>query len=117
MTVYTSQNEPRYRMRVWAGVTDGEGRVHARPAPPAAGGDVDIVIANEGLSESARADLAVPGAVVQVEAGAPFAADVDLETDGTGRAVPHAAGVAVLRSLEAAGAAGDVVRAVVKSGR
>jgi hypothetical protein len=108
--VSTSQNEPRYRMRVWSGVPP-------RPAVPAAGGDIDMVIPNEGLPESASGRLAVPGAIVQVEAGAAFAADADLETDDTGRAVAHAAGVAVLRSLEAAGAAGSIVLAVVKSGR
>ena len=76
-----------------------------------------MVIPNEGLSESASGRLAVPGAIVQVEAGAAFASDADLQTDGDGRAVPHAGGVAVLRSLEAAGAAGSIVHAVVKSGR
>ncbi len=109
--VYTSQNEPRYHMRVWAA------SLPPRPVAPTAGGDIDMVVLNEGLDLSPRAQLAVPGTIVQVQAGAPFAAGADLETDADGRAVALAAGVAVLRALEAASAAGKVVQAVVKSGR
>ncbi len=47
-----------------------------------------------------------PGLTLQVQAGAAFAADAELEVDGGGRFVTRAAGVLVARSLESAAAAG-----------
>lgn len=50
--------------------------------------------------------------VVLVEAGAPFASGAVVESDASGRAITRSAGVAAGVALDAALAAGDVVRIV-----
>ncbi|HEX5408939.1 MAG TPA: hypothetical protein VFW89_04130 [Gemmatimonadaceae bacterium] len=61
--------------------------------------------------------LALPGLPVRVEAGAAFSAGATLQSDADGRAVTRTTGVAVLRALDAASAAGDIAWAVFLSGR
>lgn len=61
--------------------------------------------------------LATPGLPVKVEAGAAFASGATLQSDSVGRAITKTTGIGVLRALQAASAAGDVVWAVWTSGR
>lgn len=48
--------------------------------------------------------------ILLVEAGGPIAADTDVDSDVDGRAVTHAAGIVNGHTLDAAGAAGDIIR-------
>jgi hypothetical protein len=93
-----------------------------------AGGDVDGVggpqqshhdeDGNPIIDPTTLLVFAIPGLPVLVEAGAAFSAGQGLKTDAQGRAVPNTSGsVAVLRALEGASAAGDLVLAVFTSGR
>jgi hypothetical protein len=120
VTVGLPTAEPPYRMRTWTAV-NGTPHVTA----PVNGGDIDLISLGPASGSSASieqggtdaAHVAVPGTLVQVMAGAAFGAGVSLQTDAQGRAVPVSGGLAVLRSMAAASAAGEVVWAVVKSGR
>jgi hypothetical protein len=120
MIVNLFSSQTPHRMRVWA-VTNGQ----ARAAAPSAGSDVDLITGGTGNASNAAimqggtdlARLAVPGTVVQIESGAAFNANAELETDDQGRAITRTTGVAVLRALQAATGAGQVVSAVVRSGR
>ncbi len=48
--------------------------------------------------------------ILLVEAAAPINADTDVDSDADGKAVTHAAGVVNGHTLDAAGAAGDIIR-------
>jgi hypothetical protein len=48
--------------------------------------------------------------ILLVEAGAAINADVDVDSDADGKAVAHAAGIVNGHTLDAAGAAGDIIR-------
>lgn len=48
--------------------------------------------------------------ILLVEAAAPIAADVDVDSDADGKAVTHVAGVVNGHTLDAATAAGDIIR-------
>lgn len=48
--------------------------------------------------------------ILLVEAAAPIAADTDVDSDADGKAVTHAAGVVNGHTLDAATAAGDIIR-------
>jgi hypothetical protein len=98
-------NFTQYRMYVLSAAANG-----GTPgvSAPAAGVVVD------GVGTPGNAGYpALPGLLVLVESGiGAFAAGAALETDAFGRAVPHAAGIVVLRALEASAGAGTIVQAV-----
>lgn len=56
--------------------------------------------------------LATRGLPVRVESGGAFAAGANLQSDGIGRAIGYSTGPVVLRALQAASGAGEVVWAV-----
>jgi hypothetical protein len=79
---------------------------------PTLGGDID------GVSSDGMWMPGHPGAVTHVEASAAFVAGTLLATLGDGRVRAKGVGeIAVLRSLQAASAAGDIIAAVFTSGR
>lgn len=63
--------------------------------------------ADTGLGKQAPVNFS---GILLVEAAAPIAADVDVDSDADGKAVTHAAGVVNGHTLDAAAAAGDVIR-------
>lgn len=68
------------------------------------------VAAYDGTDEDTTVDTL---GVVTVEAGDAITAGVLLETDASGRGVPQTAGPIVARALDAADAAGDLIRAIL----
>lgn len=66
-------------------------------------------VANANYDAGEQAGLDFAGVVV-VEAGAAVAADAAVQTDASGRAITLAAGIALGRALDAAAAAGDLIR-------
>ncbi|HCY15612.1 MAG: DUF2190 domain-containing protein [Curvibacter sp. GWA2_64_110] len=77
-------------------------------AVPAAGAKV-LGVANANYDQGEQAGVGVLG-ILLVEAGAAVAVDDDVQTDATGRAITKAAGVYAGRALDAAGAAGVLIR-------
>jgi hypothetical protein len=77
-------------------------------AVPAAGGKV-LGVANADYDLGNQAGLNVRG-IILVEAGAAIAADADVETDASGRAVTRSAGAIEGRALDAASGAGELIR-------
>lgn len=85
---------------------------------PSSGQDVDGVGCTViGTTGRGNVYLAHAGLPFAVEAGGSFSAGVNLQTDGSGRAVVHSSGTIVARALEASTGGGDVVWAVFTSGR
>lgn len=84
--------------------------IGALPAAGAGGAGVAMMDAAIGEFTS----VAVIG-TRQVEAGAAIAAGALVEADVNGRAITKAAGVALGRALEAAGALGDVIEVLLAS--
>lgn len=66
-------------------------------------------VANTGYDAGEQAGLDTHG-IVLVEAGAAVAADAAVQTDASGRAITLAAGASLGRALDAATAAGDLIR-------
>lgn len=66
-------------------------------------------VAAESFDAGEQAGVITHGVVV-VEAGAAVAADAAVQTDASGRAITLAAGVNLGRALDAATAAGDLIR-------
>lgn len=66
-------------------------------------------VANANYDIGEQAGLDTHG-IVLVEAGAAVAADAAVQTDASGRAITLAAGVNLGRALDAAAAAGDLIR-------
>lgn len=66
-------------------------------------------VANANYDIGEQAGLSTHGIVV-VEAGAAVAADAAIQCDASGRAITLAAGVNLGRALDAATAAGDLIR-------
>lgn len=66
-------------------------------------------VANTSYDAGEQAGLDTHG-IVLVEAGAPVAADAAIQCDASGRAITLAAGVQLGRTLDAAAAAGDLIR-------
>ncbi|HQR97580.1 MULTISPECIES: capsid cement protein [unclassified Polaromonas] len=79
-------------------------------AVPAAGAKV-LGVANAGYDAGEQAGVGVLG-IFLVEAGAAVAADANVETDVSGRAITLAAGVDCGRAMDAASAAGQFIRVV-----
>ncbi|MBX3588790.1 MAG: DUF2190 family protein [Ramlibacter sp.] len=77
-------------------------------AVPAAGAKV-LGVANADYDQGEQAGVGVLG-ILLVEAGDVVAADANVETDNTGRAITLDTGVNAGRALDAAGAAGQVIR-------
>lgn len=75
---------------------------------PAAGAYCPGVVA-DAFDAGEQASVITHG-VVLVEAGAAVAADAAVQTDASGRAITLAAGVNLGRALDAATAAGDLIR-------
>lgn len=48
--------------------------------------------------------------ILLVEAGAAVAVDADIQCDASGRAITKAAGISLARAIDAAAAAGEVIR-------
>jgi len=69
------------------------------------------------LARPALGIPAIPGIAILVEAGGVFSAGAVLQSDANGRAIQRTTGVGVLRALQAASNAGDLVVAVFLSGR
>lgn len=84
--------------------TGGEGGNY-RIAPAAAGGPVFGVALYDGPIGSKVAFIKGTGVVLPVTSGAAIAADEQVESDATGRAITLASGVAVGRCRQAVGAA------------
>ena len=80
-----------------------------------AGAAADGVICDKGGSALNRpvALAATPGQVVRVMAGAAITSGDLLDVDGAGKAITHVAGKIVGRALAAAGAAGDIIPALL----
>lgn len=74
-----------------------------------AGADANVlgVAAYDGVDEDTTVDTL---GIVSVEAGAAVAADAELSSDASGRAVTKVGGPTVARSLDAAAAAGELIR-------
>ena len=81
-------------------------------AVPAAGGKV-LGVANADYSLGEQAGVAVLGALV-VEAGAAVALDDDVQSDASGRAITVASGSVAGRALDAATAAGQRIRVLMR---
>ncbi len=79
-------------------------------AVPAAGAKV-LGVANAGYDIGEQAGVGVIG-IFLVEAGAAVAADANVQTDASGRAITLDAGVDCGRAMDAAGAAGQFIRVV-----
>ena len=71
--------------------------------------DPQVGIANANYSAGERAGVNTHG-VLLVEAGAAITKGAQVQSDGTGRAITLAAGVAFGRAMDAATAAGDIIR-------
>ena len=92
------------------GTINANGQVAATGAAAAADG----VIALGANAQGRPCALATtPGQIVRVIAGAAFARGADLEADAAGKAVTKAAGKILAKALAAAGAAGDIVPALL----
>jgi hypothetical protein len=74
-----------------------------------AAGDWCPGVANDNFDAGEQAGVNTHGALLVV-AGAAIAAGADVQTDAQGRAITRAAGVSLGRSLDAAVAAGDIIR-------
>lgn len=68
------------------------------------------VAAYDGIDEATTIDTL---GVISVEAGAAVAAEALIETDASGRGITRAAGPIVARTIDAASAAGDLMRCVL----
>ena len=75
----------------------------------AAAADPQIGIANNNADVGERAGVNTHG-VLLVEAGAAVAVGAQVQSDSTGRAITLAAGVAFGRAMDAATAAGEIIR-------
>ncbi|MBT0665761.1 DUF2190 family protein [Geobacter pelophilus] len=74
-----------------------------------AAGAAALGICDADTAVGAQAPLNFSG-ILLVEAGGVIAADVDVDSDADGRAVTHAAGVVNGHTLDAATAAGEIIR-------
>lgn len=75
----------------------------------ASAGERSIGVANASYDAGEMAGVATHGAIL-VEAGAAIAAGAEVESDASGRAITKNTGVSNGVALDAAGAAGDVIR-------
>jgi hypothetical protein len=92
------------------GTINASGQVAVTGAGLASDGVIALGAAAQGRP---CALAATPGQIVRVAAGAAFANGALLEVDGTGRAITQAAGKILAKALAAAGAAGDIVPALL----
>lgn len=69
-------------------------------------------VANANYDIGEQAGLDTHG-IIPVEAGAAVALDAEIQCDASGRAITKAAGIGLGRALDAAAAAGDVIRVKV----
>lgn len=75
----------------------------------AAAADPQVGVANNAYDVGEMAGVNTHG-VLLVEAGAAVAVGAQVQSDSTGRAITLAAGVAFGRAMDAATAAGDIIR-------
>jgi Uncharacterized conserved protein (DUF2190) len=78
---------------------------------PCAAGEKALAVSHAGGAEIGE-ECPLAKGIVLVEAGAAIAKGADIESDATGRAVTKSTGVTNGSALDAAAAAGDIIRLI-----